>query len=124
VAEQAPLGEPLDGRRDGAGTDAERLGQVAGVGDGRRPRQPIDGFERFAFGFRELMQQIFDGVNLLLAGAQGQRGALRTCGSPVRDRGVSVGHDQSRRPFMPNTVVGILVLVLIILAIVYFAKRV
>jgi hypothetical protein len=34
VAEQAALGEPLDGRRDGAGTDAERLGQVAGVGDG------------------------------------------------------------------------------------------
>jgi hypothetical protein len=69
------------------------------------------------------LQQIFDGVNLLLAGAQGQRGALRTHGSPARDLGVNVGHNHPRRPFM-NTVVGILVLVLIILAIIYFAKRV
>jgi hypothetical protein len=94
------------------------------VGDGGRSGQPVDGFERFTFGFRELMQQIFDGLNLLLAGARGQRGALRTCGSLVIDCGVNLGHNNSRRPFMPNTVVGILVLVLIILAIVYFAKRV
>jgi hypothetical protein len=70
------------------------------------------------------LQQIFDGLNLLLAAARGQRGALRTCGSRVIDSGVNLRHNNFRRPFMPNTVVGILVLVLIILAIVYFAKRV
>ena len=94
------------------------------MGDRGRPGEPVDGFEGFAFGFRELEQQIFDGLNLLLAVARGQRGALRTSGSRAIDSGVNLGHNNFRRPFMPNTVVGILVLVLIILAIVYFAKRV
>ena len=64
VVDEAAVGEPLHGGGDGAGGEAEHVGERAGVRLGAVSGQAVDGLEGLSFGLREgvvhqLVQSVF-----------------------------------------------------------------
>jgi hypothetical protein len=79
VVDEPAVGQALDGRGDGAGRQAQPLGEDPGVGPAVLG-QAIDRLERLAVAFRETRKLRFDGREVRFRSPKKSRGNLRQPG--------------------------------------------